>query len=220
MATSPPALGAHTLLGVGEGSGVSPAVTAPLTTQTTGSSFLVLDGGYISNNGTPADSYGNRWKRVAQVPYGNEYGDRFDVKAYVADNAHGGPDHTVRINKPGEPAGEISVPFIEIRGANTLHAMTSTYAPPALVVTSGAVQTTGPATLIAVWWGDGGVKKMTAEAGDGFTVIDRFTDLPDESGVQVAVATRQVAGPGVWQVTWTAAPVQGALLFLFAFQAP
>ncbi|WP_132141668.1 hypothetical protein [Luteibacter rhizovicinus] len=214
-----PTLGAHTLLGVGEGLGVTPAVTQAIATQPSGSSLLVLYGGYSANDATPVDSYANRWKSVGGMPYGNGYGDRFDVKAYVVTAARGGASHTVRIDKRGNAPGEISIPFVEVRNATVLRDVAKTYADPALEVVSGNVTTTGPATLVAVWWGDGGVKRMTAEPGDGFATIDRFTDLPDESGVQVAVASREVDGPGTYHVTWTAAPVQGAMLFLFAFQS-
>lgn len=61
--------------------------------------------------------------------------------------------------------------------------------------------------------------KMTAVPNHGFKVIDQYLDLPPNSGVQAAVAVKQVDRPGTWDVSWTGTPAQGAILWLFAFQA-
>jgi hypothetical protein len=213
-------LGAHTLQTQSEGLGTNPVVTQPITTQRHDSALIVFNGGYSSNASSPVDSYGNRWKQLGNdVPYGNGYGDRFNVKAYVAFKAQGGPGHTVSFSKNGNAEGEISVPFIEIRDAAVLQDVSQTYAPTGLVLISGKVTTTGPATLIAVWWGDGGVKRMSAVPNNGFAVIDSYLKLPDNSGVQCAVAYKQVAAAGTYDVSWTGAPAQGAILWLFAFQS-
>lgn len=213
-------LGAHTLQTQSEGLGVSPVITDPITTQHRDSSLIVFNGGYLSNASAPEDSYGNHWKQLGNdVPFGNGYGDRFNVKAYVALDAKGGPDHTVRFAKNGNAEGEISVPFVEIRHAGALQDVSQNYAPTGLRMTSGNVTTTGPATLIAVWWGDGGVKRMTAVPNNGFAVIDSYLMLPDNSGVQCAVAFKQVAAAGTYNVSWAGAPAQGAILWLLAFQS-
>lgn len=215
-----PSLGAHTLLAQSEGMGASPAVTEPIDTQAAGSSLIVFNGGYSSNDDRPSDSYGNRWKALGPpVPYGNGYGDRFDVKAYIALAAKGGANHTVSLVKRGNAPGEISVPFIEIRNAGVLKDVAQTYAPAGLTLRSGRVTTTGPATLVAIWWGDGGVKRMTAVPDNGFTVIDSYLKLPDNSGVQCAVAYKQVEAAGSYDVSWIGAPIQGAILWLLAFQS-
>ena len=219
--TPPPPvhLGAHTLLVQSEGLGASPAVTAPIATQPNGSALIVFNAGYSGNSATPVDSYSNRWKPLGRpVTYGNGY-DGFDVKAYLALSAKGGPNHTVSIAKKANAAGEISVPFIEVRQAGVLQDVAQNYAASGLVLTSGSVTTTGPATLVALWWGDGGVTRMTTVPNNGFNIIDSFLKLPDNSGVQCAVATRQVAKAGTYNVSWTGAPIQGAILWLFAFQA-
>ena len=213
-------LGAHTLQTQSEGLGVSPVITDPITTQPRDSSLIVFNGGYLSNASAPEDSYGNHWKQLGSaVPFGNGYGDRFNVKAYVVLDAKGGPDHTIRFAKNGNAAGEISVPFIEIRQGGVLQDVSQNYAPTGLRLSSGNVTTTGPATLIAVWWGDGGVKRMTAVPNNGFAVIDSYLMLPDNSGVQCAVAYKQVTTAGTYNVTWIGAPVQGAILWLLAFQS-
>ena len=218
--TVAPALGGHTLLAQSEGLGISPAVTEPVDTQHSGSTLIVFNGGYSSNDASPTDSYANHWKQLGRtVPYGNGYGDRFDVKAFIALAAKGGAHHTVSFAKPGNAVGEMSVPFIEIKQAGVLKDVVQNYAAAALTLHSGSVRTTGPATLIAVWWGDGGVKRMTAVPTNGFTVIDSFLKLPDNSGVQCAVAFKQVDTAGTYDVSWIGAPIQGAILWLFAFQS-
>jgi hypothetical protein len=235
-----PSLGSHTLLVQGDGEGVNPALTAPISTQGAGSSLLVLVGGFASNASVPSDSYGNTWVRQGPViPY-NGYSGRFNTSAYVVLSAKGGAGHRVRLAKDGEAAGEITAPFIEIRNAGVLQDVAHSYALPDLAtrlagkvrrawsgershggsaeLTSGSVTTTGPATLVAVWWGDAFVLRMTAVPDNGFKVIDRFLELPPNSGVQSAVAVRQVDRAGQYQVTWRGAPAQGAILWLFAFQ--
>jgi hypothetical protein len=212
------ALGAHVFLGQGEGLGVSPAVTPGVDTQPAGSVFIAFNAGYASNDATPTDSYRNRWRSLGHAMSYANYGDRFAVQGYVAVGGKGGPAHTVSIEKRGEPAGELSLPFVEVRNATRVQAMAQSYADPSLVVASDEVHVDGPATLLAFWWGDGGVKRMTVTPGDGFALIDTFTELPDESGVQGAVAWRQVERAGTYRVHWTAAPVQGAALWLIAIQ--
>lgn len=218
LADPPPALGAHVFLGQGEGLGVSPAVTRAVDTQTAGSVFVVFNAGYTSNGAIPTDTYHNRWRSLGRAMTYANYGERFDVKAYVALDGKGGPAHTVSIVKRGEPAGELSLPFVEVRHATRVQAMAQSYAAPALVVASDEIEVDGPATLLAFWWGDGGVKRMTVTPGDGFELIDAFTELPDESGVQGAVAWREVTEAGTYRVHWTAAPVQGAALWLIAIR--
>lgn len=214
----PPSLGAHVFLGQGEGLGVSPAVTAAVDTQATGSVFVIFNAGYSSNDGSPADTYANHWKSLGHPLTYADYGDRFDVRAYVATGGKGGPGHTVSIAKRGEPKGELSLPFVEVRNASRVQAFAQNYADKALVVASDEITVDGPATLLAFWWGDGGVKQMTVTPGDGFQLIDAFVELPDESGVQGAVAWRQVNQAGTYRVHWTVAPVQGAALWIIAIR--
>lgn len=212
-------LGAHTLLTHPNGLGVSPAVSASITTQPSGSALLVLAGGYADNATRPSDNYANAWKRVGRTAVYNGYGNSFDVRAYLAMPARGGANHRFSLLKNAHPVGEITVPVIEIRNAAKLQDVAQNYPAPGLVVTSGSVTTTAPATLLAVWWGDGPVKRMTAAPNNGFSVIENFLELPDDSGVQCAVAVREVASAGTYNVSWTGAPVQGAILWLFAFQS-
>ena len=84
-------------------------------------------------------------------------------------------------------------------------------------VTSQQVTTTGAATLVAFWWGDGlEPNGGTIQANNGFQVIDSIQD--SGSLVQGAVAVKNVTAAGTYDVTWTAAPIQGAQLWLIAVQ--
>ncbi|GAB2555233.1 hypothetical protein [Rhodanobacter koreensis] len=238
-----PALGAHALLVQTEGKGSSPAVSKPIETAASGSSLLVLVSSYASNSDDPTDSYSNTWKQLGPSVTYNGYDGKFNARAYVALSARGGANHTVSVTKSGDAAGEISVPIIEIRHAGVLKDVAQNYPVPGTVgraanklarvwhdvagdpsvsstaLTSGSVTTTGPATLIAVWWGDATVYSMTAVPDNGFKVIDSFLELPPNSGTQCAVAFRQVKAAGTYSVTWTGSPAQGAILWLFAFQS-
>lgn len=241
---SPPALGAHTMLNQSEGDGSSPAVTSAIHTQEADSSLLVLVAGHADNDGEPTDSYGNTWKRVGDPVTYNGYDGRFNARAYIAIGAHGGKRHVVQVVKAGSPNGEITIPFVEIMHAGKLQDVAQNYPTPGVaaraanklarawqgvvgspdttstMLTSGTVTTTGPATLVAVWLGDAYIYSMSAVPGDGFKVIDSYLHLPPNSGVQAAVAVKQVSAAGTYSVTWHGTPAQGAILWLFAFQAP
>lgn len=239
----PPTLGAHTMLNQSDGGGSTPAVTSAVNTQESGSSLLVLVAGYVKNPGAPTDSYDNQWKLVGEPVVYNGYDERFNARAYLAIAAHGGKGHTVQVVKEGAPEGEITLPFIEIAHAGKLQDVAQNYPTPGVAeratnrlrrawqgfhgdpdstnsaLTSGTVTTTGPATLVAVWLGDAYVYSMSAVPDDGFKIIDSYLQLPPNSGVQAAVAVRQVDTAGTYSVTWRGTPAQGAILWLFAFQA-
>lgn len=214
-----PTLGAHTLLGQEDDNAVSPAITSAITTQATGSSFLIFSAGYASNNEPPTDNKSNTWKPLGEPAIYRGYDERFDVKAYVALNGKGGANHTISIVKNGTAIGELTLPFIEIRNADVLQDVARNYPPAGTTLTSEAVTTTGPATLIAVWWGDAPSKDNSAEPRDGFKVIERFTKLPPDSAVQCVVAYKDVDAAGTYSVRWTNSPPQGAPLWLLAFQS-
>jgi hypothetical protein len=80
------------------------------------------------------------------------------------------------------------------------------------------VTTTGPALLIAVWGGDAWELRHTATPGDGFQLIESYLALGPTSGVQIAIAAKQVTAPGTYSMTWTATPDQGAACYLIAVQ--
>jgi hypothetical protein len=89
---------------------------------------------------------------------------------------------------------------------------------PPVPITSNSVTTTGPATLVAFWWGDGfpGTPQR-ATPGNGFSLIDTNA-FETDSFVQCAVAVKNVSAAGTYNVTWTSDPLQGAQLWLVAVQ--
>jgi hypothetical protein len=211
-------LGAHVLLWHEDGAGPPIATTPAITTQVSGSSLIAFSAGYASNTLGPTDNKGNPWQPLGAPVVYRGYNGVFNVKAYLVNAARGGAGHTLSIVKNGAPSGEITVPFIEVRQSTALHDVAQNYPTAASVVSSGSVTTSEAATLVAVWWGDAGGLTHSAVPNNGFSIIENFVNLPPNSAVQCVVAVRQVAAAGTYQVSWTQAPTQGAVLWLFAFQ--
>lgn len=211
-------LGSHVLLWHEDGNGPSVASTPPINTQASGSSLIAFSAGYTANNQGPTDNKGNTWALLGAPVIYRGYNGEFDVKAYIVNSANGGNGHVVSIVKNAVPSGEITVPFIEVRQSAALHAVAQNYPQAAPVVTSANVSTSGPATLVAFWWGDAGGLQHSAVPNNGFSIIENFVSLPPNSAVQCVVAVRQVASAGSYSVSWTQSPSQGAVLWLMAFQ--
>lgn len=213
------ALGAHVLVGQ-EDTRADPVATATLDTAAQGSSFVAFVAGFASNDAPPRDGYGNAWRPLAEpVPY-RGYDGRFEVRPYLALQGRGGPGHAFRVDKPGNPAGELTLVVVEVRNAGRLVDVAQNYPRPGLRLASGTVTTDGPALLVAFWWGDAKGLRHVAIPGDGFRRIEDFTRLPPRSAVQAVVAVRRVEEAGSYQVTWNTLPRQGAALWLLAFGQP
>jgi hypothetical protein len=85
-------------------------------------------------------------------------------------------------------------------------------------LTSRNVTTTGPATPIAIWWGDGNESVAhKAVPSNGFQLIDSVLSMG--ALVQAAVATKDVATAGTYNATWDSADQEGAQLWLVAVQS-
>lgn len=229
MATAPPGvarttLGAHVLVGQEEGRADPVARTPPLATAAQGSSLLAFVAGYAVNDAAPTDGFDNPWRGLGPPVVYRDYDGRFDVRAYLAPEAHGGPRHRVQVAKPGVPEGELTLVVAEARNAGRLVDVAQTYPEPALRQVSGSVTTDGPALLVAAWFGDASGLDHTVVAGAGFRVVERFTALPPNSAVQAVLAVREVERAGSYRASWYAHPRQGAVLWLMAFapraQAP
>ena len=218
-AAAAPMLGSHVLLWHEDGSGPSTALTPAIDTQAAGGSLLAFSAGYATNTALPTDNKGNTWTALGAPVVYRGYNGQFDVKAYVVPSAHGGSGHRLSIVKNGEPSGEITVPFIEIRQSGGLHAIAQNYPASAALVTSGNVTTSGPATLVAVWWGDAAGLQHSAIPNNGFSIIENFVSLPPNSAVQCVVAVRQVSAAGTYNVSWSQSPSEGAILWLLAYES-
>jgi hypothetical protein len=215
-ASAPPALGAHTLLTHDQGKGTSPATTVPVATQPAGSLLLAIGMGRTPNFVVPTDSYGNAWSSVGgRHRYANG---PFYTAVWAAARARGGAGHTLSAPKPSDPLDELDLALVEITNATRIVDDRYAYPKGGSPMTAGSVTTDGPATLIAIWSGDGSELVHTAIPGDGFQVIDAYLKLGATSGIQAAIATRQVSAAGKYSMTWTATPVQGAACYLIAVQ--
>lgn len=212
-------LGVHTLVGQEDGRADAVARTRPMLTEPRGSSFVAFSAGFASNVEAPMDNMRNTWAPLGAPVVYHGYDGAFDVRAFVVLDGRGGAGHRVEIRKPGMPAGELTMPVVEIRDAGRLVAQSQVYAAAGGRLTSGTVTTDGPAVLVAFWWGDGRGLTHDAIPDNQFTLIESFTKLPPNSAVQCAVAVREVTEAGRYDVTWTTSPVQGAALWLFAFAA-
>lgn len=142
---------------------------------------------------------------------------------YARLGASGGPGFAVHDTTGLAPNGnydEITLAAVEVIGGSRIEDFAwneVVQGSQPVPVTSGNVTTTGPATLVAFWWGDlTATTDQTAIANNGFTVIE--SALAAGSLVQCAVAVKTVAQAGSYNVTWTATPLQGAQLWLVAVQ--
>ncbi len=215
-----PGLGAHALVFSRLGNDTPhpmPISTPPMATQASGSTIVVSVGrGDISLFTPPTDSMGNR--PYVQIDTTHPYGETYPnsgTATYAFTGAAGGAGF--RVSAATNDVDEITLAAVEIIEGTRIQDSVWNLAPSGSTVTSRKVTTTGPATLVAFWWGDHNQYfDKTAVPNNGFTVIDSV--LVEGSLVQCAVAVKNVAAAGTYDVTWTATPVQGAQLWLIAVQ--
>lgn len=213
-----PTLGVHTLVGHEEDRSPAIARTRPLAIEARGSTLLAFVAGYAGNHDPPRDDQGNAWRPLGDPVVYAGYEGRFDVQAWQVESAQARAPLRVEVAKRERLQGELTLPVLELRDA-VLGEVARRYAEPGTRLHSASVRTRGPALLVAVWWGDGRGLRHRAVPGDGFQVIERFTDLPPYSAVQCVVAVRAVDTAGEYSVAWDTEPAQGAVLWLLAYEA-
>ena len=128
----------------------------------------------------------------------------------------GGSGHQVTVSN--QAWDEITVAVVEVKNGGTVedYKWNEDLTDPA---TSLSVTTTGPAVLVAFWFGDGGVGSAhAATPNNGFSIVESLT--LDSSIVQATVATRFVPGAGTYNVEWDSASGEGAQLYLVAVRTP
>jgi hypothetical protein len=211
----PATLGAHAIAFQRLNGGLSTLSTPALATKATGSTIVVSVGrGAFSAFALPTDNKGN----APYMPQGAHTYTRYPdsgTALYTFANAQGGAGHVVSASTP--PSDEITLAAVEVTGTRVQQVEWSEVLVANLPLTSKKVTTTGPATLVAFWWGDAGVdSNKTAVPNNGFVVIDSV--LASGALVQSAVAVKQVTAPGSYDVTWTSTPAQGAQLWIVAIQ--
>lgn len=190
-----------------------------MNTQSSGSTIVVCIGrGEISGfTQVPTDNKVN--SPYAQLgtahPYTPLYPDS-GTALYAFSSASGGNGHIITTTTI--PRDEVTLDIVEVQNGALIEDFKWNEVLQGSPLTSLAVTTTGPATLLAFWWGDGNQYfAHTAIPGDGFTLIDSI--LPIGSYVQTAVAVRNVTNPGSYSVTWDSGGNEGAQLWLVAVQS-
>ena len=211
-----PSLGAHNLAFNPLGISKNPISTAPMATQASGSTVLACVGrGANANQTLPTDNKGNT---AVQLGTSHTYSrwTNSGTALYAIASAVGGSGHLVSVDNTTTPTDEVTLAVVEVLNGGVIKDVqwTGVLAPNAL--TSPTVTTTGPATLVAFWWGDDGVGPVTAVPDGGFTPID--FQLISFNAVECVVATKDVVAAGTYNVTWTATPSQGAQMWLVAVQ--
>jgi hypothetical protein len=211
-----PGLGAHGLSFHRLNANSPTTISSPaITTAATGSTMVVsVARGNRFMFALPTDNKSN----TPYVRQGTEHAyTRYPdsgTALYTFANLAGGSGHVVRNSTSSDD--EITLAAVEVVGGTTVHQV-EWNEPLAAPLTSRSVTTTGPATLVAFWWGDAGVdNNKTAVPNNDFHVIDSI--LLSGALIQCAVAVKNVAQAGTYDVTWTSTPAQGAQLWLVAIQ--
>jgi hypothetical protein len=215
--TAAPTVGAHTLafFPCNSSGGLT---TSPITTRISGCTLLGWVGRGDTNGFTgtvPLDNKTNSFKLIGSVhDYSPLYPESGEA-LYSVLSAVGGGGY--RATAP-MPAGgdEITLAVVEVKDGGIIQdaQFNKVLGPPH---TSQNVTTAGPATLVAIWAGDSGGASVTATPNNGFAIID--SQLQSSCEVEAAVATKDVAAAGTYNVTWTATPSQGAHLWLVAVES-
>ncbi|HET7501942.1 MAG TPA: hypothetical protein VFK02_13085 [Kofleriaceae bacterium] len=195
--------------------------TPPMSTSASGSTIVVSIGrGDNRQFVLPTDNKGNSpYQQLGDVQTYPSY-PQSGTAVYAFTGAKGGNDFRVSTTRDKNDAGqmdEITIAAIEIVEGKTIQDFAwikGTDDP----LTSASVTTTGPATLIAFWWGDGfpHVPQSATPNNDFFRIATNADERDDF--VQCAVAAKNVTEPGTYDVTWAATPTQGAQLWLIAVQ--
>jgi hypothetical protein len=230
---SNPTCGAHTLIVNAYDARIHGISTLPIETQPAGSTILVL---VTRGNGIDFTGKADTWKegKATSVPLDSKDNKQITQLGVIHDyaplwsssgetlfawlSAAGGPKHV--FTAPMAGGDEITLAAVEIKNGGKIQDCQWNKVLSGKPNTSLSVTTTGPATLVAIWLGDHGDpanKPMTATPNNDFVVID--SELQHSWGwVQAAIATKNVAAAGKYDVTWTASPAQGAHLWLVAVQ--
>lgn len=223
----PPArLGAHVLFSHHKGGVDTPFVAPPISTQTQGSTLVVVGLRQRSALPTPWDTFHNQWW-LAHQPARYSSDDLYTA-AWIAPDAVGGAGQLLTFDTPEFSAAPASVTVVEVANAGPVRHVFR--AAPATDESPGSLYVDGPATLIAVWgggsprFGEQAKVARSPSAGalpdSGFRVIasavpDRF----DAPSIPMVVAVKEVEEAGTYSVRWTSSPAQGCACYLIAVRS-
>lgn len=216
---SGPTVGAHSLTNYFLAENGNLTITSPaMNTQPSGSTMLVCIGRGNINAFTavPTDNLGNSPYLQLGTTHGYVplYPDS-GTALYAFPSLAGGSGH--RVTATTTAFDEVTLDAVEVKNGGVIQDYQWNEVQQGHPLTSRSVTTTGPATLVAFWWGDGNQYfAHQAVPNNGFTLLDSI--LPIGSYVQTAVATRDVTAPGTYNVTWDSGGAEGAQLWLVAVQ--
>jgi hypothetical protein len=215
----PPTLGAHALAFQRQSApgGLAVLSTPAMVTATGGKSTIVVSvgRGVVGAFARPTDNKNPLpYPQLGATHTYTQYPSS-GTALYALTGALGGSGHVVSTSTPTDD--ELTLAAVEVVNGSTVQDFKWNEVAGGNPITSLSVTTTGPATLVAFWWGDAGVAgDKTATPNNGFVVTDSI--LQSGALVQCAVATKTVSAAGTYNVTWTSTPIQGAQLWLAAVQ--
>jgi hypothetical protein len=212
-----PAFGASAVAFKRDGQADPTVSTPPLTTAASGSTLIACVGrGVVTAHAAPTDNRGNRFVQIGTTRTYTRWPNS-GTACYAATNVSGGAGHVITAPvSPSAPFDETTLAVVEVQRATRVQDVSWTES---LTTANAAreVTTTGPATLVALWWGDAGADvNHAASAQHGFQPLQAL--LQSGALVQVAVAARNVDRAGAYGATW--ASNQGAQLWLIAVGTP
>jgi len=223
-----PGLGAHGMSFYHLAANASSSISTPgMATQPSGSTIVVAVGrgdNSLFASGSPTDNKGNApYQRIGDMHPYSVWPDS-GTAVYAFPSATGGGGFTVSttrgVNRKNGGPDEITLAAIEVIEGTRIQDFVWNEIP-GTPAKSLSVTTTGPATLIALWWGDGYFYapplSQKAKPNNDFYPIE-FNTQETDSFVQCSVAVKNVTKAGSYDVTWQAEPAQGAQLWLIAVQ--
>ncbi len=210
-----PSVAAHALVLNPYGDSATQITTPALSTPGGGATIVISTGrGTLAGAPAPTDNFGNTFTQLG-ASHTYTMWPSSGTGLYAANSATGGAGHLLTTTVPNND--EVTLGVVVVRNGGTIQAFEWNEVAKGNALTSKTVTTTGPATLIAYWWGDGDVGFVhQAVPNNGFQVLDSV--LRAGALVQLAVATREVAAAGTYNVTWDSGGLEGAQLWLVAVQ--
>jgi len=221
-------VGAHAIRFYHQSDSTASSISTPVMATQSGSTIVVSVGRgqldvFSEAGALPTDNKGNTPYR--QLGVTEKYTKWPSGTAlYTFESARGGANHVITTQTTS--GDEITLAAVEVIEGTHIQDFTwnevvqpDPIPTPPVPLTSASVTTTGPATLIAFWWGDGypDTTSQTATPNNDFRLVEaNVQEL--HAFVQCAVAAKSVTAPGTYDVTWTATPAQGAQMWLIAVQ--
>jgi hypothetical protein len=216
----PPAgIGGHALAFDPFASQHAPMISTPaFATSASGSTMIVGIGRgtaavFDAAGRAPTDNLGNTPYQLIGAEEHYEAYPQSSAAIYAFPSMTGGAKTIVSTMVP--MTDEITIAAVEVVGGTKVSAAWNEVGSDA-PQTSQSITTTGPATLVAFWWGEDDKAMRTAVPDGGFVVIDSV--LTAGELVECAVAAKSVTAAGTYNVTWAATPAQAAMLWLVAVQ--